>query len=451
VSRLLIVDRDADLRARAVGWFRAAGHLVEETSDCGEGSAIVEDRALDVILVDAGAGAFLTLLQMAGSANPSAIVVVSADQASWGVAVESMSRGAFRLVKRPTSVEELNVEVDQAIAIRRLRHEAQSLRGERNVYYRTDYFVGESPSIKAVFSTVNKIAASSSSVLLLGETGTGKELIAGALHYSSPRARGALVKVNCAALPDQLLESELFGHEKGAFTGAERQRTGRFEQADGGSIFLDEIGDMSQLTQAKVLRVLQEKEFERVGGNRTVRVDVRVISATNRDLEEDVVSGRFRSDLLYRLNVVTIRIPPLRDRGDDVLLLARFFLRRLCADLKRPRKALHPDTEKALVGYHWPGNARELENTIERAVLLVEGDTIMPGDLVLPGADRRPVGSPPAGQRLDEIEKSALLLALEESHWIQKDAAARLGLSRRVLNYKIRRFGITHPGWRRNV
>ena len=296
-------------------------------------------------------------------------------------------------------------------------------------------------------------------MLIRGETGTGKELIAGAIHHNSLRAGRNFVKVNCAALQENLLESELFGHEKGAFTGADKQRVGRFEQADGGTLFLDEIGDMSANTQAKILRVLQEHEFERLGGTRTLRVDVRLIAATNRNLSQMVASGQFREDLYYRLNVVSIEMPPLRERKEDIQQLASFFLRRFAGELKKRVDGIGADAQKLLMRYNWPGNIRELENAIERAVLLTEGPQLSNADLSLgelydgSAIGRREPGRQDSadGDCAEEIERQAIIEALKMSNWVQKDAAELLAISPRVMNYKIKTLGIDYSrgGWRR--
>ncbi len=298
---------------------------------------------------------------------------------------------------------------------------------------------------------VRKVAKSNTTVLIHGETGTGKELIAGAIHHNSLRSARNFVKVNCAALQENLLESELFGHEKGAFTGADKQRIGRFEQADGGTLFLDEIGDMSPSTQAKILRVLQEHEFERLGGTRTLRVDVRLIAATNRDLQAMVAASQFREDLYYRLNVVSIEVPPLRERKDDIVPLATAFIGRFSGELKKKIDGLEPDAQKLLMRYNWPGNIRELENTIERAMLLAEGHAISTPDLRLGetsttgGRETPIVKIPPTGIPLEDIERNALVEALKMSNWVQKDAAELLSISPRVMNYKIKTLGIEFP------
>jgi transcriptional regulator with GAF, ATPase, and Fis domain len=301
------------------------------------------------------------------------------------------------------------------------------------------------------------VARSNATILIRGETGTGKELIAGAIHHNSPRSARNFVKVNCAALQENLLESELFGHEKGAFTGADKQRIGRFEQSDGGTLFLDEIGDMSPSTQAKILRVLQEHEFERLGGTRTLRVDVRLIAATNRDLSAMVAAGQFREDLYYRLNVVSIETPPLRERKEDVQALAIFFIKRFSGELKKKIDGLETDALKLLMRYNWPGNIRELENAIERAMLLTEGNHITADDLRLGEVAtsqaardaQTPVKIPPTGIPLEDIERAALIEALKMSNWVQKDAAELLAISPRVMNYKIKTLRIEFPRGRR--
>jgi transcriptional regulator with GAF, ATPase, and Fis domain len=308
-----------------------------------------------------------------------------------------------------------------------------------------------------VLDIVKKVAKSNTTVLIRGETGTGKELIAGAIHHNSLRNARNFVKVNCAALQENLLESELFGHEKGAFTGADKQRIGRFEQADGGTLFLDEIGDMSPSTQAKILRVLQEHEFERLGGTRTLRVDVRLIAATNRDLPAMVQAGQFREDLYYRLNVVSIEMPPLRERKDDIVPLANSFIQKFSGELKKRIEGLEADAQKLLMRYNWPGNIRELENTIERAMLLAEGRAIASDDLRLGEAPAAGNGRehaaivkiPPTGIPLEDIERHALVEALKMSNWVQKDAAELLAISPRVMNYKIKTLGIEFPRGRR--
>jgi Nif-specific regulatory protein len=376
---------------------------------------------------------------------------------SVSTAVEAMKNGAFDYVQKPFEIEEMEVKIEKALELKRLRHELDYLRHEQQENYDFDKIIGASDTLQRVLGVVRKVAKSNSTVLIRGETGTGKELIAGAIHHNSLRAGRNFVKVNCAALQENLLESELFGHEKGAFTGADKQRVGRFEQADGGTLFLDEVGDMSANTQAKILRVLQEHEFERLGGTRTLRVDVRVIAATNRNLPQMVANGHFREDLYYRLNVVSIDMPPLRERKDDIPQLATFFLKRFAGELKKRLDGLSPDAQKLLMRYNWPGNIRELENSIERAVLLTEGPLLSSADLRLgelsttqSSGDASPVVKiPPTGIALEEIERQALVEALKMSNWVQKDAAELLSISPRVMNYKIKTLGIDYARGRR--
>jgi transcriptional regulator with GAF, ATPase, and Fis domain len=291
-------------------------------------------------------------------------------------------------------------------------------------------------------------------VLLTGETGTGKEVIAGLIHRLSPRADGPLVKVNCAALPETLLESELFGHERGAFTGADRQRVGRFEQASGGTLFLDEVGDMSPATQAKLLRVLQDQEFHRLGGTQCLRTDARIVAATNQELSERIREGRFREDLYFRLNVIRIHLPPLRERPEDLMALAQRFLVGFAQELSRPARGFSQAALERLRSHPWPGNVRELHNTIERAVLLCEGRRLEAADLALGPVAGEAGGAwrelPADAIDLRAVERRLVHEALSRTGFVQKDAARLLGVSRRKLNYMIQRMGITHPSWRRN-
>jgi two-component system response regulator HydG len=376
---------------------------------------------------------------------------------SVSTAVEAMKAGAFDYVQKPFEVEEMEVKIEKALEMRRMQHQIDYLRHAQGDIYEFDRIIGSSGALEKVLNVVRKVARSNTTVLVRGETGTGKELIAGAVHHNSHRASRSFVKVNCAALQENLLESELFGHEKGAFTGADKQRIGRFEQADGGTLFLDEIGDMSANTQAKILRVLQEHEFERLGGTRTIRVDVRLIAATNRDLRAMVEAGAFREDLYYRLNVVTIEMPPLRERKDDIAPLAGFFIRRFSGELKKKIDGLEPEALKLLVRHHWPGNIRELENAIERAMLLADGTHIAAGDLRLgdtggfssPREASSILRLPPTGIPLEDVERLALIEALKMSNWVQKDAAELLSISPRVMNYKIKVLGIDFPRGRR--
>src|SRR5256714_119221 len=366
MGRILIADDHDALRRGLVRGLTEAGHEVDEASN---GNAAIErlhDSHFDVVLSDLRMGGSdgLDVLKTARALHPTTAVILMTAFGTVNTAVEAMKSGAFDYVQKPFEIEEMEVKIEKALEMKRMKHEIEYLRHTQQDIYDFDRIVGASGALQSVLAIVKKVAKSNTTVLIRGETGTGKEIIAGATHHNSLRAGRNFVKVNCAALQENLLESELFGHEKGAFTGADKQRVGRFEQADGGTLFLDEVGDMSANTQAKILRVLQEHEFERLGGTRTLRVDVRVITATNRNLPQMVATGHFREDLYYRLNVVSIDMPPLRERKDDIPQLAGFFLRRFAGELKKRIDGLAPDALKLLMRYNWPVNIRELEHSI---------------------------------------------------------------------------------------
>jgi DNA-binding NtrC family response regulator len=457
VESFLIVDADSTLRERLSHYFGAQGFYIDVAPDRPTAWQRLEQHIFDVVIFDVDAidAPLESLLRVVKENNSRAVVIAMCERAKFDDAIRAIREGASDFILKPINLAELEIKVDKGIELKRLNQEGQALRGERSLIYKTKNFIGRSPGIQKVLTLVEKVAKSNSSIILLGETGTGKELLAGAIHYNSPRARNAFVRVSCATLPDTLLESELFGHERGAFTGAEKLRIGRFEQGNGGSVFLDEVADVTLPTQAKLLRVLQEREFERLGSNRTIRVDVRIIAATNKDLSKEIEEGRFREDLYYRLNVVTINIPPLREREGDIEPLAAFFLQKFSHALNKKTKKIDPAAMRLLKGYRWPGNIRELENTIERAVLMSETEAITPEDLSLPfkpefKADQSAIRIPSGGLKWEEVEKNILLQALSMSGWVQKEAAGLLGLSTRVMNYKVKQFGITHPTWKQN-
>jgi DNA-binding NtrC family response regulator len=461
MGRILVADDHDSLRRGIARALTDSGHEVDEAPN---GTAAIErlhEGPFDVVLSDLKMGGSdgMDVLRTAKTLHPTTAVILMTAFGSIHTAVEAMKFGAFDFVQKPFEIEEMEVKIEKAIEHRRLRHQIDYLRHTQQDIYEFDRIVGASGALQQVLDIVRKVAKSNTTVLIRGETGTGKELIAGAIHHNSLRSARNFVKVNCAALQENLLESELFGHEKGAFTGADKQRIGRFEQADGGTLFLDEIGDMSANTQAKILRVLQEHEFERLGGTRTLRVDVRVITATNRNLATMVAAGEFREDLFYRLNVVSIDMPPLRERKEDIPALATFFIRRFAGEIKKRLDGLQPEALKLLMRYNWPGNIRELENAIERAVLLTEGPNITAVDLRLgeltttgsPGDASPVIRIPPTGIALEEIERQALIEALKMSNWVQKDAAELLSISPRVMNYKIKTLGIDYPRGRRST
>ncbi len=457
MESFLIVDSDEKLVKRLSHYFGAQGFFIAEASDYTGALERLKTHVFDVVITDVLSDdlPFEDLLKAVRENKAKAVVIVSCERERIDDAIRAIREGATDFIQKPINLAELEIKVDKGIALKRLDHEGQVLRAERNLIYKTKNFIGKSTAIQKVLTLVDKVAQTNSCVLLLGETGTGKELIAGAIHYNSARAEEVFVRVNCATLPDTLLESELFGHEKGAFTGADKLRIGRFEQGNGGTIFLDEIAELSPRTQAKLLRVLQEHEFERLGSNRTIRVDARIIAATNKDLATEIQEGRFREDLYYRLNVVAVNIPPLREREEDIELLTAFFLKKYSYELNKKMKGIDPQAMRILMGYRWPGNIRELENTIERAIILAETDTITAIDINLPvKAAQKPgpqvIQIPPTGLKWEEMEKGLVLQALEMSEWVQKEAARLLGLSTRVLNYKIKSFGITHQSWKQN-
>ncbi len=357
MGRILIADDHDALRRGLVRALTEAGHDVDEAPN---GNAAIErlhESYFDVVLSDLKMGGSdgIEVLKTAKALHPTTAVILMTAFGSVTTAVEAMKVGAFDYVQKPFEIEEMELKIEKALELRRMRNELDYLRHTQQDIYNFDHIIGSSGALQRVLNVVKKVARSNTTVLVRGETGTGKELIAGAIHHNSLRGNRNFVKVNCAALQENLLESELFGHEKGAFTGADKQRIGRFEQSDGGSLFLDEVGDMSPSTQAKILRVLQEHEFERLGGTRTLRVDVRLIAATNRDLTAMVSTGHFREDLYYRLNVVSIEMPPLRERKDDLQPLAMFFVKRFSGELKKRIEKLDTDAVKLLMRYNWPG------------------------------------------------------------------------------------------------
>jgi two-component system, NtrC family, response regulator HydG len=458
MSRILVADDEDVIRRLLVRGLVGAGHEVEEASD---GTAAIERLragSFDVVLTDlqmAGSTG-LDVLRTAQALHPKTAVIVMSGFGSVKSTADAFKSGAFDFVEKPFGIDDIQSKIATALEEKRFKPDGVEARNMPQNPADFANMVGSSASLRRVITIAQKVAASNATVLILGESGTGKELMASAIHHNSPRTTGAMVKVNCAVLHENLLESELFGHERGAFTGAEKQRIGRFELADRGTLFLDEIGDMASGTQAKILRVLQEGEFERVGGTRTLVVDVRLIVATNRDLFAMVQSDRFREDLYYRLNVVAIEMPPLRERQDDIVELANTFIRRFSARLKKRVDGLDRTAEKRLQRHHWPGNIRELANTIERAVVLTMGHTITEADLGFDEISTATSGGsgsaraslvkiPAGGAPLEDVERDAIVGALNMTNWVRKDAAKLLSISARVMNYKIQMLKIECP------
>jgi DNA-binding NtrC family response regulator len=386
--------------------------------------------------------------------SPSTPVIVTSPCAEAGLIVAAVKAGAADFLTRPFAVEKLKLSVRQALENRRLKNEIDYLRREQDVIYDTDRIISVSPAMQQAMASIRRLAQTESTILITGETGTGKSFASGNIHFNSPRRQKPFIKVNCANIPETLLESELFGHERGAFTGADKTRVGRFEQAHGGTLFLDEFCELSSGLQSKLLRVLEDKSFERLGGNKTIQTDVRVIAATNRDIETLVSLGRFREDLYYRINVLRVHLPPLRERPEDIAPLANYLLAKLCRTLKKSVTGLSPEVLRRFQDYEWPGNIRQLSNVIERALLMEEGTLIQTQSVLLPSILRPAEAmaeSAPAVLRLSAAqEKEMILRALEENLWIQKDAARQLDISPRALNYRVKKLGIAHHRWRRN-
>ncbi len=443
-GRILVVDDEANARAALSEILRDDGYATETAADGFKALGKLLEFGPDVILTDLkmpGMGG-LEFMEKARVAAPQAVVVVMTAFGSISSAVEAVKRGAENYLTKPLDLNALSAVVERAVEKARLLQEMRTLRDrlrERNAIH---HIVSGDPKMSAVLELVKQVGPSKASVLVTGESGTGKELIAEAICQASPRSAQPFVRLHCAALAETLLESELFGHERGAFTGAVGRREGRFKQADGGTLFLDEIGEIPMGTQVKLLRFLQERSFERVGGNETLKVDVRILAATNRDLKAEIAKGTFREDLYYRLNVVSIEIPPLRARRGDIAPLAHFFLGRYAAENGKQIEGLSPEALELLASYSWPGNVRELENAIERAVVLCDGNRIEVSCLpqaVVPEAERP--GPPPIpGSSIDDIERYAILTTLEACGGSTSKAAVVLGMSTRKIQYKLHEY-----------
>ena len=453
MKNILVAEDDRSLRDGLVQSMSRSGYKVQVAQSGKDALEKIEKQVFDLVIAGnrIGGADGLEILRKARSTNAGTLVIVTGENGTG--AVEAMKGGAFDYLQKPLSLEAIEMKVQRAMEHQRLVVRLSSMTEPLSDPSDRYGLIGNSSAMRDIFKIIDKVAASNATVLIQGETGTGKERVAEAIHRNSPRHDAAFVRMNCASLPDNLLESELFGHEKGAFTGADQMRIGRFEMANDGTLFLDEVGNMSANTQAKVLRAIQNQEFERLGGSRTIKVDVRIIAATNINLETAIKEGRFREDLFYRLNVVTIGVPSLRERVDDIVPLAEHFLKRFARELRRRVTGFSAESVKRIQEYRWPGNVRELENTIERAVLMCDGEAIRPQDLTLLDREHT-LGMTPALAvdllNLEQLEKTALLEALKRSNWIQKEAAKLLGVSSRVMNYKVHKHGITHDRWSKN-
>jgi two-component system response regulator HydG len=452
-SKILVVDDDdahrTMLRTLVGGW----GYNIEEADDGAVAVAKVQEHTYDLILMDVRMVRVsgLEALEKIKSYNPAIPIIIMTAYSSVETAVEALKKGAHDYLTKPLDFDKLKITIARSMEHTRLKEENRLLKESLGKHFDRQNIIGQSPAMLNLLETVAQVAPSEATVLIAGESGTGKELIAGAIHFNSHRKDGPFVKLNCAAITETLLESELFGHEKGAFTGAERRKEGRFFQAHGGSLFLDEVSEMSLTMQVKLLRVLQEREFTRVGGENSIKVDVRMIAATNKNLQDLISSGAFREDLYYRLNVVDLAIPPLKKRREDIPLLAQHFLELFAARNHKQIKGYTPQAMDQLIRYDWPGNVRELMNAVERAVVLTQSDFLSEKDFTIineSGAKHTESGPENAGIRLDgavpldEVEKATILNTLEAAGGNKSEAARRLGITRKTLHKKLKAYGM---------
>lgn len=449
---ILIVDDEDMSRLVLREALSKRGYLVEEAPDAETGIKKLRQRPFDLILLDVQMPGMtgIEAIPKFKDIDPSVIIIMTTALDSKEMIMEAISRGAYDYFVKPFKFEEMEVIVKRSLERRRMDLEIQSLKEQISQEFRVEAIIGKSGAIQEVLRLISRVASTTATVLIWGETGTGKELVARAIHQNSSRAEKPMVKLNCAGIPEGLLESELFGFEKGAFTGAVERKLGKFELADKGTIFLDEIGDMNPGAQAKILRILQEMEFERLGGIKPIKIDVRVIAATNRDLTQAVKQGVFREDLFHRLNLFSIHMPSLRQRIEDIPILADHFLKDANKRFERSIGSISSEAMNALMKYDWPGNVRELKNTIERSVLITDGDVLsskfLPAHVTKQVPDQTPANVPPLDMDLAEtlrnVERQLILDALERADGIQRKAAKLLGVTERVLWYKIKKLQI---------
>ena len=449
-NTILVVDDDQAhrtmLRTLLSGW----GYKIVEADDGQVAIEKVHEQAFDMILMD------IRMLKVSGlealdgikTYNPAIPIIIMTAYSSVETAVEALKKGAYDYLTKPLDFDELRLAMERAMDHSQLKEENRLLRETLGSHFDRQNIIGRSTAMVKLLETVAQVAPSEATVLITGDSGTGKELIAGAIHFNSPRKDGSFVKVNCAAITETLLESELFGHEKGAFTGAHRLKEGRFRQADGGSLFLDEVSEMSLGMQVKLLRALQEREITRVGGEEVIKVDVRVIAATNKDLIQEIESERFREDLYYRLNVVTLNVPLLRERKEDIPLLAQHFLSTFAEKNRKQIKGFTPQAMDQLLKYDWPGNVRELMNAVERAVVLSRSEyleqdlPLVIKDVLLDEKKSPSRYAVPADLPLEDVEKTTILKTLESTDGNKSEAARRLGITRKTLHKKLKKYGM---------
>jgi two-component system response regulator HydG len=445
-ARILVVDDEPNARSGLEKLLRQDGYEVDVADDGATALIVAGDRPPDLVVTDLKMPRMdgVELLKRLRAQDVDLPVIMVTAFGDVGSAVMAMRAGAEDYITKPVDFDALSLSIERSLARRDLKVEAENLR--RQLRERdgegVEGLIGASPAMQKVYRLARQVAAARATVLVTGESGTGKGELARAIHKKSPRCAAPFITLHCAALAESLLESELFGHEKGAFTGADRRRAGRFEQAHGGTLFLDEVGEIPAATQVKLLRVLQERAFERVGGNETIEADVRLVAATNRDLAEDVRQGRFREDLYYRLNVVHIEMPPLRLRGSDVLVLADHFLRRFAQENKKRVEGFDDDARAKIVAHRWPGNVRELENAIERAVVLCEGSLIVGDDLPIDVAPAPKNALRVPGATMAELERYAILTTLEATNGSTTKAAEMLDISVRTIQYRLHEYGL---------
>jgi len=457
-AKILVADDEVKIREYFSDVLRHEEFDVDTAQNGEVAIDLIDKDIYDIALIDLNMPKVdgMSVLKYINEHSQGTIGIILTGYATIRNAVEAMKSGAFDYLAKPVKMEEVLLVIQRALEFRDIKRENLALKNQLKKKYKFENFIGDSPQMHKVFKVIEKVADTDSTVLILGESGTGKELVAKAIHYNSMRRDKPLIPVNCGAIPEELLESELFGHEKGAFTNAIRTRIGRFELANGGTIFLDEIGEMSPHLQVKLLRILQEQEFERVGGTKTIKCDIRVLAATNRDLDKLVQDGHFREDLYYRLKVIPIVIPPLRERRSDIPLLIHHFMDQISKSRKKKIKSMSKDLIKAFMEYDWPGNVRELENIIERMIILAEEDELTLQDLPDKIIEKHhfeedsiepfiPEEGFSLNNAINEYERLLIVRALEKADWVKNRAAKILNMNRTTLVEKIKKQGIERP------